>query len=140
MTKSGAAEGHIAQEPRIEEHKGGGYTYAYLPARKGNPLTLVMLHGTGGDHTSFIGMGRLVAPGAALIALRGDVVENGKLRFFRRTGEGVHDMSDLRLRTVRVAMRSRSCWPRTTATRPPPSASAIPAAPACSPPCSSANP
>lgn len=48
-------------------------------------------------------MGRLVAPGAALIALRGDVVENGKLRFFRRTGEGVHDMSDLRLRTVRVA-------------------------------------
>ncbi|MFN0262555.1 alpha/beta hydrolase [Tepidamorphus sp. 3E244] len=86
-----------------EEHKAGGYTYAHEAAEPGNPLTLILLHGTGGDHTSFIGLGRLVAPGAELIALKGDVDENGNLRFFRRTGEGIYDMDDLKLRTYRVA-------------------------------------
>ncbi|MCC0015856.1 MAG: alpha/beta hydrolase [Rhodobiaceae bacterium] len=81
----------------------GGYTYAYEPAEGGDPRTLILLHGTGGDHTSFIGLGRLVAKGAALIALKGDVVERGNLRFFRRVGERVYDMDDLALRTHRLA-------------------------------------
>ena len=81
----------------------GPYAYAYEPAGGGDPLTLVLLHGTGGDHTSFIGLGRLVAPTAALIALKGDVSENGNLRFFRRFGEGRYDMDDLALRTRQLA-------------------------------------
>lgn len=78
---------------------GGTYTYAYEPAKDGDPLTLVMLHGTGGDHTSFVGLGRLVSPSAGLIALKGDVDENGNLRFFRRVGERKYDMADLAERT-----------------------------------------
>ena len=87
----------------IKELNAAGYTYAYEPAKEGNALTLLLLHGTGGDHTSFIGLGRLVSPGAALIALKGNVNENGNLRFFRRHGEGVYDMDDLAMRTLRLA-------------------------------------
>lgn len=85
------------------ECEAGGYTYAYQPAAEGNAQTLILLHGTGGDHLSFIGLGRLVAPGAALIALKGDVNENGNLRFFKRLAEGVYDMDDLAMRTHRLA-------------------------------------
>ena len=87
----------------IKELNAAGYTYAYEPAKEGNALTLLLLHGTGGDHTSFIGLGRLVSPGASLIALKGNVNENGNLRFFRRHGEGVYDMDDLAMRTLRLA-------------------------------------
>lgn len=87
----------------VKELNAAGYTYAYEPAKDGNALTLVLLHGTGGDHTSFIGLGQLVAAGAALIAIRGDVNENGNLRFFKRLEEGVYDMDDLAMRTLRLA-------------------------------------
>lgn len=41
-------------------------------------------------------------PGAHLIAIRGDVSENGALRYFRRLGEGRYDMADLEERTSRM--------------------------------------
>ena len=42
-------------------------------------------------------------PGARRVAPRGDVSEHGALRYFRRTGEGVYDMDDLKLRTAAMA-------------------------------------
>jgi len=57
--------------------------------------TLLVLHGTGGDENDLIGLGRELAPDANLLSLRGQVLENGMPRFFRRLREGVFDEADL---------------------------------------------
>ncbi|UJW83896.1 alpha/beta hydrolase [Devosia sp. SL43] len=65
------------------------------------PLFFVF-HGTGGDESQFFDLAGELLPGARVIAPRGDVSEGGALRYFRRTGEGVYDMDDLRLRTAKM--------------------------------------
>jgi len=57
--------------------------------------TLLVLHGTGGDENDLIGLGRELAPDANLLSPRGQVLENGMPRFFRRLREGVFDEADL---------------------------------------------
>lgn len=64
---------------------------------------LLLLHGTGGDESDLLPLGRAVAPGAALLSPRGQVSENGAPRFFRRLTEGVFDEADLRRRTENLA-------------------------------------
>lgn len=71
------------------------YEHVFEPAQNGDGRTVVLLHGTGGDERAFLRLGRMIAPGAALLSLRGDVDENGMARFFRRVAEGVYDMDDL---------------------------------------------
>lgn len=78
------------------------YVHAAEGAGTGKPL-LFLFHGTGGDETQMLGLGRMVAPGAALVAPRGDVSETGSLRFFRRAAEGVYDMDDLARATRKMA-------------------------------------
>lgn len=60
--------------------------------------TLLLLHGTGGDENNLLPIGRMLLPGAGILSLRGDVLENGMPRFFRRLAEGVFDQDDLRAR------------------------------------------
>ena len=57
---------------------------------------LLLLHGTGGSEHDLLPLRDLLAPGAAVLAVRGTVVENGSNRFFRRIREGVFDEVDLR--------------------------------------------
>jgi phospholipase/carboxylesterase len=64
---------------------------------------LLLLHGTGGDENDLVPLGRMLAPGAALISPRGKVLEHGMPRFFRRLAEGVFDEEDLRARTAELA-------------------------------------
>ena len=64
---------------------------------------LLLLHGTGGDENDLVPLGRAVAPGAALLAPRGRVLEHGMPRFFRRLAEGVFDEDDVRRRAVELA-------------------------------------
>ena len=66
------------------------------------PLFLVF-HATGGDENQFFELADELLPGARVIAPRGDVSEGGALRYFRRTGEGVYDMDDLRLRVAQMS-------------------------------------
>jgi predicted esterase len=66
-------------------------------------LTLLMLHGTGGDEHDLLPLGRRIAPRAALLSPRGQVLERGMPRFFRRIAEGVFDLDDLRARTHGLA-------------------------------------
>lgn len=68
----------------------------------GAPLVFAF-HGTGGDEHQFFDLIEQTLPGAAIVAPRGDVMEYGAARFFRRTGEGVYDMADLARRTTRMA-------------------------------------
>src|SRR3954469_14263741 len=65
--------------------------------------TLLLLHGTGGNERDLIPLGRELDPNAALLSLRGKVLENGMPRFFRRLAEGVFDLEDLKLRTEELA-------------------------------------
>lgn len=64
---------------------------------------LLLLHGTGGDEDDLIPLGQMVAPGAALLAPRGKVLEHGMPRFFRRLQEGVFDEEDVRRRAAELA-------------------------------------
>ena len=77
------------------------YFYHAEGRAEGKPLAFVF-HGTGGTENQFVPLVRELLPGAAIVAPRGDVSEQGALRFFRRTGEGVYDMDDLAARTARM--------------------------------------
>jgi predicted esterase len=56
---------------------------------------MVLLHGTGGDEHDLLPLGQRLAPGAHLLSPRGQVLEHGMPRFFRRLAEGVFDVDDL---------------------------------------------
>jgi predicted esterase len=62
-----------------------------------------MLHGTGGDENDLLQLGQMLDPSAALLSPRGNVLEHGAPRFFRRLAEGVFDLEDLRRRTHELA-------------------------------------
>lgn len=68
-----------------------------------SPLTLLLLHGTGGDEQSLVGIGRDLSADARLLSPRGKVMEGSNARFFRRLAEGVFDVEDLNFRTHEVA-------------------------------------
>jgi phospholipase/carboxylesterase len=65
--------------------------------------TLLLLHGTGGDERDLLPLGEMLLPGAAILSPRGQVLEHGMPRFFRRLAEGVFDEVDLRQRAGDLA-------------------------------------
>ncbi len=81
----------------------GEFVYRFLPGRAGSPVTLLLLHGTGGNEDDMIPVGRELSPEAALLSPRGKVLERGMPRFFRRLAEGVFDLEDLVARTHELA-------------------------------------
>lgn len=78
-----------------------GFVHRYEPGKSG--ATLLLLHGTGADENDLVPLGRALAPGAALLSPRGQVLENGMPRFFRRLSMGVFDVDDLKKRTADLA-------------------------------------
>lgn len=79
-----------------------GYVHKLKAGRPGSPIIFV-LHGTGGDENQFFGFGAELLPDATIVSPRGDVSEHGAARFFKRTGEGVYDMTDLARATRKMA-------------------------------------
>jgi phospholipase/carboxylesterase len=77
------------------------FIHNFVPGTSGR--TLVLLHGTGGTESDLLGLGRALDPDAALLSLRGKVLENGMPRFFRRLAEGVFDEADLIFRAHELA-------------------------------------
>ncbi|WP_391118024.1 alpha/beta hydrolase [Psychrobacillus sp. L3] len=61
--------------------------------------TLLLLHGTGGNEHDLVGLGKEIDSSANILSVRGNVLENGMPRFFKRLAEGVFDMEDLKFRT-----------------------------------------
>jgi phospholipase/carboxylesterase len=81
-----------------------GFIHRFVPAE--DPVsgeTLIVLHGTGGNESEFIGIGQTIAPGAAILSPRGNVLENGAPRFFKRLAEGVFDPKEVRSRGEELA-------------------------------------
>lgn len=60
---------------------------------------LLLLHGTGGTEQDLLSLAELVDPEASVLSVRGNVLENGMPRFFKRLAEGVFDEEDLVFRT-----------------------------------------
>ena len=80
-----------------------GFAHVFMPGERAGSPTLLLLHGTGGDEQDLLPLGRELWPGAALLGVRGNVLENGMPRFFRRFAEGVFDVADVKARTNELA-------------------------------------
>lgn len=78
-------------------------TYLYQPAATPGRSTLLLLHGTGGDERDLLPMAPRLAPGFNVLSVRGNVLESGMPRFFRRLGMGVFDEEDVAFRTHELA-------------------------------------
>lgn len=61
--------------------------------------TLLLLHGTGGTEQDLLPLAERVDASSSVLSVRGNVLENGMPRFFRRLAEGVFDEKDLLFRT-----------------------------------------
>ncbi|MDB5363805.1 MAG: hydrolase [Rhodospirillales bacterium] len=79
------------------------FEHRFKPATRPGLRPLLLLHGTGGDETDLLPLGALVSPGAALLSPRGQVLEGGMPRFFRRLAEGVFDEADVHRRADDLA-------------------------------------
>src|SRR5256886_5745725 len=80
------------------------FIHRFVPASAGSTArTLLLLHGTGGNENDMIPLGRDLDPTAALLSLRGNVLENGMPRFFRRLAEGLFDEEDVIRRANELA-------------------------------------
>jgi phospholipase/carboxylesterase len=77
------------------------FVFRHIPGSTAR--TLLLLHGTGGNESDLLPIGRAVAPDATLLSPRGKVLEGSMPRFFRRLAEGVFDQADLVLRTDELA-------------------------------------
>ena len=79
------------------------FQHRYVPATQPGQPALLLLHGTGGDENDLIPLGHGIAPGAALLSPRGQVLEHGMPRFFGRLAEGVFDPAEVRRRAHALA-------------------------------------
>lgn len=75
------------------------HPHIYRQGASAEAKTLLMLHGTGGNEHDLIPLADLISPTSNVLGVRGNVLENGMPRFFRRLSEGVFDEEDLIQRT-----------------------------------------
>jgi len=79
------------------------FIHRFEPATRPGAPALLLLHGTGGDENDLVPLGRMIAPDAALLSVRGRVLEHGMPRFFRRLAQGVFDEADVIRRAHELA-------------------------------------
>ncbi|RST77451.1 alpha/beta hydrolase [Siminovitchia acidinfaciens] len=72
--------------------------HIFKKGKLSNP-TLLLLHGTGGTESDLLPLAEIIDKDASVLSVRGNVLENGMPRFFRRLAEGVFDEQDLIFRT-----------------------------------------
>ena len=79
------------------------HIHRFLPSASPDAPTILALHGTGGDENDLLPLARMVSTDAAVLSPRGNVLEHGMPRFFKRLSEGVFDLPDLHARTADLA-------------------------------------
>jgi predicted esterase len=79
------------------------YQHVFEPGTDADAPPLLLLHGTGGDESDLLRVGRMISPGSALLSPRGSVNEAGAYRFFGRIAPGVFDPDEVRRRTQALA-------------------------------------
>ena len=79
------------------------FVHHYQPGKTPGSPTLLLLHGTGGNEQDLLPLAPELMPDAGVLSPRGQVLERGMPRFFRRLAEGVFDLDDLRVRTAELA-------------------------------------
>jgi predicted esterase/catechol 2,3-dioxygenase-like lactoylglutathione lyase family enzyme len=94
---------------RIEQHlpplRGPEFVHRFVAANgpHESEVTLVALHGTGGDEGDLIPLARRISEDAAILSPRGKVNEQGMYRFFTRLAPGVFDEQDIVTRANELA-------------------------------------
>lgn len=73
--------------------------HIFKKGKNPNKPILLLLHGTGGNEFDLLPLAEQIDREASLLSVRGNVLENGMPRFFKRLAEGVFDEEDLILRT-----------------------------------------
>ncbi|MCQ6561420.1 alpha/beta hydrolase [Paenibacillus mendelii] len=73
--------------------------HIYLEGTDSSAPVLVLFHGTGGTERDLLPLAEQISPASPVLSVRGNVLENGMPRFFRRLAEGVFDEEDLIFRT-----------------------------------------
>lgn len=86
-----------------EEERATSYESLLLPGSDPAAPALLLLHGSNGGERDLLGLAGGIAPGAARLALRGDVAMRPGFAFFKRFPDRRIDVEDLRSRTARLA-------------------------------------
>jgi phospholipase/carboxylesterase len=79
------------------------HVHLHRPSTDDDPVTLVLLHGTGADEHDLVPLGQHLRPSASLLSPRGNVREQGMPRWFARHAEGVLDTADVAHRADALA-------------------------------------
>jgi len=77
------------------------FVHKFVPGRLA--MTLLLLHGSGGDENDLLPIAGSLAPGAALLGPRGNVVQHGARRFFSYPGPDGFDADEIRQRVAELA-------------------------------------
>ena len=93
---------HAQDRPAPPETQAGELVYAkgfvhrlYRPEAPDGRV-FVLLHGSGGDETTLVGLARKIDPAATLVGIRGRLVQNGVTRWYRRLSPTEFDQKDVR--------------------------------------------
>ena len=99
----GTEDAVAPSDPQVHMDEQLQFVHRFVPAAKDMSLTLLLLHGTGGNERDLLPMAQELLPGAALLSPRGRVDEDGEARFFKRVEPRVFDVDDLQRRTDDLA-------------------------------------
>lgn len=77
------------------------FIHKFAPGR--SRLTVLLLHGSGGDENDLVPIGSALAPGAAVLSPRGNVVHRGATRFFGFPGPNGFDPDEIKQRVEEFA-------------------------------------
>lgn len=77
------------------------FIHTFVPGKL--PVTVLVLHGHGGDEKDLLPVAKALAPGAAMLSPRGKALEGGSARFFARVSPDVFDEREVRTRTAELA-------------------------------------
>jgi len=76
--------------------------HKFLIGKSNKRPTLLLLHGTGGNENDLIPLAQAIDAEANILSVRGEVIEAGMPRFFKRLSPGVFDEQDLIYRTSQL--------------------------------------